>query len=91
MKKMETTLEQFLRDENSVIPGVRPLKNANLLKNMEPKMGVGVLLPDKREDGSDECGSPKTPMRVSIDEKDKGATIPQGHFNPIGRRISENN
>ena len=87
---METTLEQFLRDENAVIPGVRPLKNANLLKNMDPKMGVGVLLPSKVEDGGDEPLSPRTPMKVSIEEKEKPTSIPQGTFNPIGRRISSN-
>ena len=65
---METTLEQFLRDENSVIPGVRPLKNINLLKNMDPKMGVGVLLPDK--DAGNESPRNKTPLRVSIIEPD---------------------
>ena len=92
-RKNDTTLEQFLRDENSVIPGVRPLKNINLLKNMDPKMGVGVLLPDKDSPDGRSAGrvSPmvRTPIRVSIVEPGE-SKIPQGSFNPIGHRISSN-
>jgi len=41
------TIEQMMNEEDPKIPGIRPLKNLNLLKNITVDRGIGLFVERK--------------------------------------------
>ena len=47
------TVEQLMKQPDAEIPGVKPLKNLNLLTQMEVKTGIAILIPRKKGETAD--------------------------------------
>jgi hypothetical protein len=74
------TVEQLMKQADAEIPGVKPLKNLNLLTQMEVKTGIAILIPRKKGETAEDDLSPSPINTQRMTQLDRRDSIRSVHF-----------